>query len=82
MIFTCSGGFREAVCKLSGNITRYRALSGRWRTKRAKRGWGGRTFALLRNENKFYKPLKKQTKYGIILFFNQAQKHGERRSCR
>ena len=56
MFFTCSGSFREAVCKLSGNMTRYRAISGRWRTNRAKRGCAGRTFALLRNENKFYKP--------------------------
>ena len=68
MIFTCSGGFREAVCKLSGNIARYRALSGRWRTNRAKWGWGGRTFALLRNENKFHKPLKtKQVWHYLIL---------------
>ena len=65
MIFTCSGGFREAVCKLSGNIARYRALSGRWGTKRAKRGYAGGTFALLRNENKFYKPLKNKTSMAL-----------------
>ncbi|MDT3368334.1 MAG: hypothetical protein LIR40_06770, partial [Bacteroidota bacterium] len=56
---------REAVNRLSGNIARYRALSGRWRTNRAKRGWGGRTFALLRNENKFYKPLKNKTSMAL-----------------